>query len=220
MAIPKDSFAFFDPHPYVAAGADFGGASPWVLRKGVLESLKRAHLNLQKQRLGWKLMLHNTYRPNAVQAYMVEREYRLLAKAGGLTYPLSAADREALTPKVFRLWGVPSEDPATPPPHSTGAAIDLTLADENGQEVNMGSPIDENSDRSNPNYFANAADQAGREAHANRMLLNDIMTAQGFYRVSGEWWHFSKGDQIAAWLERQTNPGSQTVAIYGRADLV
>ncbi|MDX2028649.1 MAG: M15 family metallopeptidase [Alphaproteobacteria bacterium] len=221
MAIPKGLFIFFDPHAYMALGAPYGGASPWMLRQGVLKALEQAQRMLQEHRPGWKIMVFDAYRPNAVQAFMVEREYGLLAQAEGLDlHKLSAADRERLSKGVFRLWGIPSEAPTTPPPHSTGAAIDLTLADEKGKEVDMGSPIDENSDRSNPDYFAAAPDAASRQADANRKLLNAIMAAQGFYRASDEWWHFSKGDQSAAWHERQANPGSQVEAIYGRADLV
>jgi len=216
VAIPKDTFAFFEPHPYLALGAPYGNASPWFLRKDILTRLQRAQRNLQQFRPSWKIKLFDAYRPNEVQAFMVEREFHLQAKATGLD---PVKDQDKLYEKAYRVFAIPSEDPLTPPPHSTGAAIDCTLADETGQEVDMGSPIDENSDRSNPDYYATAADAVGKQAEANRMLLNEVMVAEGFHRHESEWWHFSYGDQIWAWTERQKNPGGEAVAIYGRARL-
>jgi D-alanyl-D-alanine dipeptidase len=80
----------------------------------------------------------------------------------------------------------------------------------------MGSPIDENSDRSNPDYFV----ERNPAVHANRELLREVMQAAGFRRHPFEWWHFSLGDQMWVWQSRQENPDSQAVACYGRADLL
>jgi D-alanyl-D-alanine dipeptidase len=215
--IPPGLFAFYEPHPYVVLGAPYGGATPWMLRRGVLKALLEASARLSSLRPGWKILIFDAYRPNAVQQYMVDREFALQAKAAGIDQARATpAEREMLAGKVFRLWGVPSADPATPPPHSTGGAIDCTLADEKGREVDMGSPIDENSDRSNPDYFADK----NPEAHANRTFLNDLMKESGFHRLNDEWWHFALGDQVWAWLDRERNPGSAAIARYGRADLV
>ncbi len=221
VEIPRDLFAFFDPHPYAEAGAAFGGISPWTLRKGVLDALIRAQASLSRQKPGWKIKLHNTIRPNAVQAFMVEKEYALQAAAAGFDYVrLTPEQREALAPKVFRIWGIPSENPANPPIHSTGGALDCTLVDERGQEVDMGGPVDDNSERSNPDYYAETTNEIGKRIHANRMLLRDILVAEGFQPHEIEWWHFSRGDQYWAWRERETGRNPQAVALYGRADLV
>ena len=104
--------------------------------------------------------------------------------------------------------------------HSTGGALDITLADATGKEIDMGSPIDENSDRSNPDYFAAATDESGKRADAHRGLLNKFMVAEGFTRHPTEWWHFDRGTQMWAYVTRQNDPASQAVAIYGRADLL
>ena len=215
--IPRDQFRFYDPHPYQALGAPYGGQSPWRLRQSVLEALIKSQTALREEQTGWSLLLFDAWRPNAVQAYMVKREFRLLAEADGLNpASLTEAEQTQLAAKVFRIWGIPSEDPATPPPHSTGAVVDLTLADASGQEANMGSPIDENSDRSNPDYFANATDAVGQEAHRNRQLLDKIMKAAGFCRHHAEWWHFSLGDQYWAWREQETKGLTGLTARYGR----
>jgi D-alanyl-D-alanine dipeptidase len=223
--IPQENFAFFMPHPYVALGAPYGNTSPWMVRSGVLAALTRANEALKTAHPGWKLKIFDAYRPTPVQNFMVEHEFALQAKIAGFAIPLSPQDREALTTKVFRLWAVPNDDPKTPPPHSTGAAIDLTIADANGTDIDMGSPIDENSDRSNPDHFMSAVEPHLKAAHQNRALLNRVMTGQGFVRHPTEWWHFSCGDQFWALLTRQaltdkTQPDSQAVARYGRADLV
>ncbi len=81
----------------------------------------------------------------------------------------------------------------TPPPHSTGAAVDVTLVDDNKRVVDMGSPIDEMSERSLPDYFANNSVEA-QQYHAHRQLLHNVMLKAGFQRNPREWWHFSLGE--------------------------
>ncbi len=217
--IPRDAFAFYDPHPYVALGAPYGDANPWMLRPRVLYALQRAQKKLEAVKPGWKILMFDAYRPNAVQAFMVENELKIQAKADGLDAAnLTSAEREKLLAKVYLFWGIPSEDPQTPPSHSTGAAIDVTLADENGNEVDMGSPIDENSPRSYADHFATAIDDARKIFNDNRELLNGVLQGEGFRRHPQEWWHFSRGDQFGVWLEHGL--GNDKFAIYGRADLI
>lgn len=221
LPIPGQGFAFSEPHPYVRLGAPYGNASPWLLRRGVLAALKRAAENLDASRAGWKLKLFDAYRPVPVQAFMVWHEFQRQAEKRGRSLgdfadPEDLARREPafhaeLAATVFTFWSLPSDDPRHPPPHSTGAAIDLCLQDETGCEVDMGCPIDETSERAYPDHYAGAVDPAGRVAHANRMLLNEVMGAAGFSRHPCEWWHFSLGDQLAAFA--QGLPG----ASYGRA---
>jgi D-alanyl-D-alanine dipeptidase len=214
-AIPAGDFLFTSPPPYAAFGARYDHSSPWMLRLGVLEQLYEAQRSLAAWHPGWRIKLFDAYRPNAVQAFMVNHEF--LQLSGGRS-PEAVPEPEltSLWERTYRIWAEPSDDPATPPPHSTGAALDLTLADERGEEVLMGSPIDENSDRSNPVYFA----EKNPTVHANRELLREVMEAAGFRRHSFEWWHFSVGDQLWVWQSRQENPDSLEVARYGRADLL
>ena len=215
ILIPSGPVLLTNPHPYIALGAPYGQENPWQLRATVLTAMLAAQSVLAEQRPGWRLLIFDAYRPNAVQHFMVEHEFRLLS--GGRSPAQTAEpERTQLYEKSYRIWAIPSDNPATPPPHSTGAAVDLTLADQDGMPIDMGSPIDENSDRSNPDYFkANNPPQ-----HQNRQLLLNIMQSQGFRRHPAEWWHFSLGDQMWALAERGTNPGSQATAHYGRADLL
>lgn len=204
LASPLISFE--SPHPYVALGAPYAGASPWVLRRTVKERLLEAQRLLAERRPGWKLHLLDAWRPLAVQRYMVEYTDALIQR----TEPhLDATTRRE---KVLSYWAPPSEDPATPPPHSTGAAVDLTLVDDAHRPVNMGSPFDEPTPRSDPDHFANATDAHGREAHANRGLLFDVMSGAGFVQQPNEWWHFSYGDR--SWARAK----NLAVARYGRTE--
>lgn len=221
VGIPADVFPLTYPHAYVALSAPYGEASPWLLRRRVLDALLQAQHELDASRPGWRLKLFDAYRPVAVQAFMVWREFRLQAELLGRSlapYPDAdalQADEPALyrllASKVFEFWGVPSDDPGTPPPHSTGAAVDLTLQDAAGQEVDMGGPIDETTERSYPDHYAHADSPKLRTFHENRVLLNQVMVAAGFQRHGNEWWHFSLGDQMWAWARHEP------AAIYGRA---
>jgi D-alanyl-D-alanine dipeptidase len=98
--------------------------------------------------------------------------------------------------------------------------MDITLANADGDEVDMGSPIDEGAPPAAPNFFASASDPGTRRAHLHRGLLRHVMEAEGFRQHPGEWWHFSLGDQLWAWIVRETGGPRDTTAIYGRADLV
>jgi D-alanyl-D-alanine dipeptidase len=223
VTIPGGVVAFTDPHPYAMLGAPYGGASPWMLRQGVLEALLAAAAELSRHRPGWRFKLFDAYRPNRVQAYMVWREFRLQAeRAGrsleGLDDPADLQRQQPalydmLAARVFEFWGIPSDDPRTPPPHSTGAAVDLTLLDAAGREADMGCPIDETSERAYPNYFAEASSPSERACHGHRQLLLTVMAAAGFSRHGNEWWHFSLGDQMWAWSR------GEAAARYGRADV-
>ena len=216
VAIPADAFAYTSPHPYLAVGAPYDDASPWMLRQGVLASLHEAQAALSARRPGWKLKLFDAYRPVAVQSFMVWQGFLAQAQRAGVSLAgifdpkmLQTSQPELhdqLAATVYEFWALPSDNPATPPSHSTGAAIDLTLQDADGREIDMGCPIDETTPRAYPDHYAGSA----QPFHAHRLLLNEVMTAAGFCRHPNEWWHFSLGDQMWAWM-------NATTARYGRA---
>ena len=125
-------------------------------------------------------------RPEAAEA--VVGAHKALKKKG---LRLKMFDCYRPRPYQQRLWDkVPNPDYVTPPAkgsmHSRGAAVDLTVVDANGKELDMGTPYD---------YF-------GREAHtdnnnlpqkvlANRRILREAMESVGFKGIRTEWWHFS-----------------------------
>jgi zinc D-Ala-D-Ala dipeptidase len=217
VAIPLELFAIETPHPYIKCGADYEGKSPYYLRQGVLDRVVRAQASLQQIHPGWRIQIFDAYRPVEVQQYMVDYTFNQTARDRQLDIVnLSEAQQQLIWEDVYQIWAIPSFDLATPPPHSTGAAIDITLVDEAGELVNMGSPIDEMSDRSLPAYFANTLDPIEAQYHQNRQLLDRIMTDSGTIRHPSEWWHFSYGDQLWAWLKHQADPQHPLVADYGR----
>lgn len=212
-AIPLAQFAVVSPHPYAELGAPYGQFSPYFLRQTVLDKLIEAQSHLQAQRPNWRLQIFDAYRPIPVQQFMVDYTFDQLAKAKGLDPDrLSEAARSHLQSKVLEFWAIPSPNPHTPPPHSTGAAVDLTLIDNRNTAVNMGSDIDEISPRSYPNHFADSPEPNALTYHQNRQLLSTAMSAAGFHQHPNEWWHFSFGDQLWAYQK-----GGSAIARYGNA---
>lgn len=246
VPIPLTQFAVETPHPYVKVGAPYGDKSPYYLRVGVLERLIQAQRSLQAQCPGWRIQIFDAYRPIAVQHYMVDYAFEQAAKERGWSIDqLSATERQSLQAQVQQFWATPSLDPATPPPHSTGAAIDITLVDDGGSPIDMGSPIDEMSERSHPDFFATPRRDPPNRAksflrhheadrlliHKNRQQLKQVMLEAGFRQHPNEWWHFSFGDQLWAWIVNQEQmisdqeqsifkqaPPILQVAKYGRAE--
>ena len=215
VPIPLEKFAVVTPHPYQKAGANYGGSSPYCLRQGVLKALLTAQTCLQQHYCGWRIQIFDAYRPVEVQQYMVDYTFASVVQMQGLDADqLLPQQSQRIWEEVYQIWAVPSFDRATPPPHSTGAAVDVTLVDAQGKVVNMGSDIDELSARSHPNYYASAKQHI---YHARRQLLNQIMLAGGFRRHPGEWWHFSCGDQMWAWQHNQETAHPR-LAHYGRVD--
>ena len=211
MPIPLTQFAVVTPHPYAVLGAPYGELSPYLLRQGVLQKLIQAQAHLQAQHPGWQLQIFDAYRPVAVQQFMVTYTFEQLAQAEGLDITaLSQAERDRINAQVLKFWALPSPNPAMPPPHSTGAAVDLTVANAQGESLNMGSDIDEISPRSYPDHFADSTDPDQHRYHQHRHVLKAAMLSAGFCQHPNEWWHFSWGDQLWA---RQTG----AIARYGNA---
>lgn len=218
VAIPT-TFVFTDPHPYISLKAPYGNLSPFYLRSGVLQCLLKAQVYLQQIRPFWQIKIFDAYRPIAVQQFMVNYAFATLARSRGWNQAdLSPQQTQELMESVLQFWALPSSNPKTPPPHSTGAAVDLTLVNQDGVEVNMGSAIDEISERSFPDFFQSSAIAVEKQFHQNRQILRQVMTQVGFQQHPNEWWHFSRGDQMWAWLvNQQLELGQQPVsACYGR----
>jgi zinc D-Ala-D-Ala dipeptidase len=217
LAIPLDKFSVFSPHPYMAAGADYGESSPYFLRTEVIEKLLAARGFLQEIAPNWQLKIFDAYRPVSVQKYMVDYTFKTLLAAHGLDIIDITPDIELdLWQQVYQIWAIPSEDPANAPPHSTGGAIDLTLEDDRGETVDMGSDIDAMVPATEPDYFGRSTDAAEIQYHRHRELLKEVMEKAGFERHPGEWWHFSYGDRLWVWQRQQKGDLSATTAIYGR----
>ena len=88
-------------------------------------------------------------------------------------------------------------DPERGSIHSFGMALDITLLDERGRELDMGTGFDDLSERSHPALEAAllARGELTPAQVANRQLLRNAMTQAGFVGINSEWWHFDCGDR-------------------------
>ena len=135
-------------------------------------------------------------------------------KAAVMGYRLKIFDayRPAAAVRHFVLWGIEDLDQRMKPffypdlekeelfsqgyiakqsSHSRGSTVDLTLLDmRTGREADMGTPFDWFSEQSHPDSAA-----VPDEQRANRMMLRDLMTRNGFEPISCEWWHFTLRDE-------------------------
>jgi D-alanyl-D-alanine dipeptidase len=211
-----------EPHPYQALGAPYGvGGGPFQLRQQVVTRLLQAQQHLQKIRPGLGLAIFDGWRPLAVQAFMVEHAIADTCRERGIDPLRPGPERDAVVAEVGRFWAPPNPDPAAPPPHSTGAAVDLTLVDQpGGQLLAMGSAIDTIGAVSEPDHWSEQAEGCSEPTqrerflqwHQHRCWLREAMADAGFSQHPNEWWHFSWGDQLWAW--RQGRPQAH----YGRVD--
>lgn len=111
-----------------------------------------------------------------------------LARPLGLRFKIFDAYRP--TEAQWRLWDAfPSDefvaDPRRGSPHSRGAAVDLTLLDDDGRDLDMGTGFDS---------FTPQAHHARVDipvaAQRNRAILMGLMTAAGWDNFMNEWWHY------------------------------
>ena len=88
-------------------------------------------------------------------------------------------------------------DPARGSIHSFGMALDATLLDAQGRELDMGSGFDEMIERSHPKLEARhlAGGQLTPQQVRNRELLRGVLLRSGFQGIDNEWWHFEMLDR-------------------------
>ena len=80
-------------------------------------------------------------------------------------------------------------DPRKGSKHNRGAAVDLTVVDKTGKEIDMPTGYDDFTEKAHRDYM-----QLSKEKIKNRELLRRVMEKNGFEGVSTEWWHFNDKD--------------------------
>ncbi|PSB39972.1 peptidase M15 [filamentous cyanobacterium Phorm 46] len=130
-----------------------------ALRSSVAQKLSLVQTDLEKSGLGLKV--YDCYRPFSVTKQMWEV----------LPDPNYVAN------------------PARGSRHNRGAAIDLTLVDRTGKELEMPTPFDDFTTKAHRDYRGGSA-----QSRKNRQLLEDAMKKQGFVGITTEWWHFDSED--------------------------
>jgi zinc D-Ala-D-Ala dipeptidase len=153
-----------------------------------------------------EIWVFDAWRPVAVQNYF--HDVWMPTYLTGLNPSLEG---DALWAEVEKYWARGAADgivdPASPPPHATGAAVDLTVRWKNGAHLYMGSIFDDVTQKANTSFFdavEPGVSFSDVEARDNRRMLFWLMTTQGFCNNPTEWWHFSWGDQMWAKLTEQS----------------
>lgn len=171
------------------------------LRKTVYEKLCLAQMLLPN---GWKFRIYEGLRSLNVQKILFEEQCNNL-KLKNYYKSEEELFKEAslLIAPVHFFNGAPNT-----PPHSTGGAVDLEVTDSNGNLIDFGMAImDWN--KVEPDICETYSKNISGEATRNRKILLDIMYEQGFVNYPREWWHFSYGDRLWAFLTEKKE------AIYG-----
>lgn len=130
-----------------------------LLRRAVAERLVKVHQSLRQK--GFGLKIWDGYRPLSVQKKM----WKKLPDPRYVANPQHGSN------------------------HNRGAAVDVTLVDREGNQLEMPTDFDDFSRAAASNY-PNASESAKR----NRTILQNAMKAQGFLTISSEWWHFNDKD--------------------------
>ncbi|WP_374302255.1 D-alanyl-D-alanine dipeptidase [Ferrovibrio sp.] len=124
---------------------------------------------------------------NAEAAELLRRAVQLAAQ---MELRLKVFDAFRPTEAAWALWNHNPDpnflaDPRKGSPHSRGAAVDVTLVDADGRELDMGTDFD----AFTPLAFHGNLDITPAQ-QKNRALLLGVMTAAGWDFYRNEWWHY------------------------------
>ena len=125
-------------------------------------------------------------RPEAAKAVAAVNQ-KLKAKG----YRLKMFDCFRPLPVQQRLWDKFQNPSYVTPPskgsmHNRGLAVDLTIVNESGEELEMGTAFDFFGEEAHHTYTGHSA-----EINKNRLLLKETMESEGFKGIRTEWWHYS-----------------------------
>lgn len=148
----------------------YGDFCECYLQREVAEKLLNAQRLLKNEFPQYNLMIFDCVRPRAIQWKMWEM----------LDMPDSEKVKYVSNPKYGSL-------------HNFGAAVDLTIADENNNELDMGTPYDFFGELAHPvreqEFFKKG--ELTTQQIENRRLLRRIMYGSDFFNIQTEWWHFN-----------------------------
>lgn len=85
------------------------------------------------------------------------------------------------------------------PPHSTGAAVDISIVDDTGNPVPMGLFPEEDLTQDTETFETNST-KVPIVVQEQRRNLCEIMQNVGFVNYPYEWWHYSYGDRYWAYV--------------------
>ncbi|MGI9461912.1 MAG: M15 family metallopeptidase [Alphaproteobacteria bacterium] len=170
------------------------GAIPQLYARQTIGK-KLLAINAAMKNFGYRIFLHDAYRPLAVQQFFHDQWMPAFVKKNNPHF-----DHDAIMAETEKYWAIPSDDPLSPSPHLSGAAVDITLmALDDDREIDMGSQFDEFTELSHTDHFERAGGN-NIVARNHRRILYGVMIKAGFANHPNEWWHFSWGDQMWARL--------------------
>ncbi len=130
-----------------------------MIRKEVAIALIKASEEFEA--IGYRIKFFDCYRPLDVQKIMWE------------VYPV-----EGYVANPYTSGSI----------HNRGGAVDITLVDENGKELDMGTNFDFFGIQAHHSY----KDLPGKVLE-NRQVLKSVMEKHGFKSIKTEWWHYNFG---------------------------
>lgn len=139
-----------------------------AIRRETGEKLVKAHQIFKEK--GYTLKIWDAYRPLSIQRAFYE------------AYPGTIFVAKPPDPTVISNLR---------PRHNNGMAVDITLVDNNGKELEMPSEFDDFSEKASPTY-----EHMTIEARKNIDYMKEVMISCGFRIHEGEWWHFVDGIEI------------------------
>lgn len=148
----------------------YGDLNRAYLQQEPAKKLARAQQYLKEQHPDYRLLIYDGARSARVQQIL----WDTLKKPEALK-PLYVAD-----PKEGSI-------------HNYGAAVDLTIAGQNGQPLDMGTTYDFFGEMAYPSKEDSLfkAGKLTQQQIANRHLLRSVMRRAGFTPIDSEWWHFN-----------------------------
>lgn len=161
-------------HNFTGAIVDGYEAPFAIMTKEAAQKLSVAANALRQ--MGYRIKIYDAYRPQrAVRAFVVWSEQTENFLTRDEFYP-EFQDRGQLVDQGYI---------ARNSAHTRGSAVDLTLTDMEGNDLDMGTCFD---------YFGKKAWHGASgitpEQEMNRQILRDAMEDAGFRAFEQEWWHY------------------------------
>lgn len=148
----------------------YGALNRAYLQPEPARRLARANAYLKEREPDYTLYVFDAVRPRRVQQILWDT----------LDYPEKEKPKYVANPQEGSI-------------HNYGAAVDLTIAGDDGQPLDMGTEFDYFGALAYPTQEQAMLDQGKLRAEqvAHRQLLREVMTQAGFTPINTEWWHFN-----------------------------
>lgn len=158
----------------------YGNLENAYLQPEMAKRLKHANTLLKQSHPGYKLLVYDAARPNSVQ-------YDLWNALDNLKIPQKSKTQYVADPKIGSN-------------HNFGCAVDLTVADEKGIPLDMGTKFDFFGPLAYPRSEQEMLKKGklSQKQVDNRKILRLVMTQAGFKTNTTEWWHFDGMSKSAA----------------------